>query len=444
MAITSLRNKGYQKKKNKLELEGKKGKQLYDVVDEIVAYLVDERSNLIVQIEKNELDVNEIDRYITDYINKHDIVIEDINTMDEIIKSVKSFIWGYGSINEYIDMLDVTDISIKGENDSWIKERGVRKEIKLPFMTERSVENFCHSISLKTRGNLSQRNAFLVTGDSFTSDKFNLRLNIGIKPVATKPFVIIRKIPKWTIKPDMDKLEGKNMFNREVREYLEDISTVGLNYCVVGQGASGKSTLVNALIELIPEAESKLAIQEVPELSSGKKNWTWLEVVKSTGESDVQYKLEDEAQFGLTMDLDWYIIGESKGGESMAIFDASFTGHKIAFTVHAPNTQLAIDKIVFNMKKSGTDYTDEKLEYLLSTLDTIIFMNKYKVCEITEIEGWDRENNKLKLRPVFEFKITHDDGVDLFGDWIRINESCERVKNKKRVKKIEGEVHDGK
>lgn len=441
MAVISLRDKAYEKSKKKkiTSTEVDKKNSLYEIVDEIVSYLVNEKANLIVEIDRGKVKQSEIDNPIIDYIKRNNIVVEEAESMDIILKEIKSYLWGYGVLNQFIEPVDISDISVKGMGDYWIKIDGKRQNVDLPFPTEKSIENFCHSVALRTRGNLSQRNALLVTGDNYTSENFNLRINIGIKPVTDKPYVLIRKIPKWTIKPNMKKLQSKNMFNDEVGKYLEIMSEVGLNYFICGEGGSGKSTLVNALIELIPEYESKLGIQEIPELSSGQRNWNWLNVVKSTGESDVEYTLEQLATQGLTMDVDRYIIGESKGGESMAIFDASFTGHIIGFTGHAPSSEQGLDKVVFNMKKSGTDYTDDKLKEMLATLDVVIFMEKYKVCEITEIEGWDSEKKKLILRPIFKFEVESDDGYDLFGKWVKLNESCERVQKKIKLKSVSGD-----
>lgn len=441
MGVVSLRAKSYEKakKRKNFSSEVEKKNTLYEYVDEIVSYLVNEKASLIVEIDRGQVQQSEIDNPIVDYIKRNNIVVEEAESMDIILKEVKSYLWGYGVLNQFIEPTDISDISVKGIGDYWIKIDGKREEVDLPFPTEKSIENFCHSVALRTRGNLNQRNALLVTGDKDTSENFNLRINIGIKPVTDKPYVLIRKIPKWTIKPNMEKLQSKNMFNKEVKEYLETMSIVGLNYFVCGEGGSGKSTLVNALIELIPPYESKLGIQEVQELSSGQKNWNWLNVVKATGESDVEYTLEELAQQGLTMDVDRYIIGESKGGESIAIFDASFTGHKIAFTAHAPSSEQAIDKVVFNMKKGDTDYSDEKLKEMLGTLDVIIFMEKYKVCEITEVEGWDSVKKELILRPIFKFEVESDDGYDLFGNWVKLNESCERVQKKVKLKSASGD-----
>lgn len=431
-AVISLRNKSYLKRKEQGE-QGDNEQALYEVIDDVVEYLVTEKADLIREIEREEISQSEINQPISDYIQRKNIVVKEAKELDEIIKAVKDFLWGYGVINEYIEKSNVSDIAIKKLGDYWIKIDGRRKNVDLPLTTEKSIENFCNAVALKNSGNLTQRNAILVTGDSETSKDFNLRINLGIKPVADNSYVLIRKIPKWTIKPSLETLcFEKNMFNEEMYEYIKEIFSLGLNVCVCGEGGSGKSTLINAGIEHIPDHESKLGIQEIPELSSGKGNWIWLNVIKASGESEVEYTLEKLATQGLTMDVDWYIIGESKGGESMGLFDASYTGHKIAFTVHAPNSEMALDKVVFNMKKSGTDYTDEKLKELLSTLDVIIFMDKYKVIELTEIEGYDKENKKMILNPVFEFNTVKDNGYDLFGDWIKKNASCEKIIKKKK------------
>ncbi|WP_026883536.1 ATPase, T2SS/T4P/T4SS family [Clostridium akagii] len=426
MGVISIREKSYEKTKEKAKKIQSNGNTLFEIVDEIVQYLLKEKSKLIIDIQKELIKRKELDDIVAEYIKAKNIVIDGIDSYEKIIDSVNDYLWGYSVINKYIDDdLEVSDIAIKGTNDTWIKKNGIRTKTDIVFPSIQSIINFAYSIAIKNGGNLSKRDAVIVIGDYTSSKYYFLRIDIAISPVnVISPHIIIRKIPKYIIKPDMDKLEYLKMFNSEMKNYLIKAFTKGKNILIVGQGASGKTTLLNAGIEHIPESLSKLGIQEIMELSSGKGNWIWETVVKKSGEGDIEYTLQDLATNGLLIDIDWFLIGESKGAESMALFDATFTGHKVALTAHAPSSKQGIEKVILNMKKSGTDYKREDLLRMLSNLDIVIFTKKFKVCEITECVGYDEKANNLKYNPVFKFNIERDDELGIDGYFEKLNESC--------------------
>jgi pilus assembly protein CpaF len=295
----------------------------------------------------------------------------------------------------------------------------------LSFPTPSSILTFARSIAVKNRSSVTKANALVVFGDNKSSKDFNLRINIGIEPVDNVcPHIVIRKIPKYNIKPSMIKLRELGMFDKQIQDYITQAYKNGLNVGIYGKGASGKSTLLNAAIEEIPEYSSKLCIQEIDELSSGKRNWIWQTVVKKEAEGDIEYDLYRLANNGLLLDIDYYIIGESKGAESMALFEALYTGHAVSFTAHAPSEQKGNDRVVLNMKKSGTDYSTNDLLRMTAEMDVSIFMEDFKVKSISEIERYDDVNNCIVYNRVFKY-----DG----GKFLRLNDSCKKIKEKEAL-----------
>lgn len=427
----SLKSSGYLNIKNEIKIAGGKSMSIYEAVDIIVEDLLHKNAQMIMDIEKGKSHKKILDTEIYKIVEENNLSINEVTEIEEVVKQVHNYLWGYAYVNKYIEDKDVSDIAIKGTEDIWIKRNGVRERADVAFPSIRSVYNFAYNLAVKNGGNLSRHDALAVLTDNNSSEYFNLRINIGIEPVNTNcPHIVIRKIPKYTIKPDMNKLEALHMFSSAVKLYIINAFRRGLNVLIVGQGASGKTTLLNAAIEEIPEYMSKLCIQESTELSSGKGNWIFETVVNKYGESEVEYTLQKLATNGLLLDIDWFIIGESKGAESMGIYDASFTGHKVALTAHAPSSHDGIERLILNMKKSGTDYRREDLLKMLSVMDVVIFMKRFKVFEITEIEGFDEVKKDIIYRPIYKFDVLNETRTGLVGSYRHINESCSRVLEK--------------
>lgn len=430
MAVYSVRDQAYAvANKNHIDTAAVRDEdeELNEVIRTLVNHLLTDKTQLILDIEKGTRKRVELEDAISEYIKKHSITFGRYDSYKSVVTAVYDYIFGYRSIQTYIDRLDVSDISIKGVNDAWIKVNGIRQKIDLNFVNNDDILMFARSVAVKNKAELTKANALVRFSDSKTSKDFNLRINIGIEPVNTVcPHIVIRKIPKAHIKPKMDDLLKLNMFDEPIMNYIIDLYRYSMNVDIYGEGGSGKTTLLNAAIEYIPEINSKLCIQEVEELSSNKGNWIFNSVVKRVGEGNITYDLVRLAENGLVLDIDNFIMGENKDAEAMAIIEAIFTGHATTYTGHAPDEKRGEDRTVFNMKKSGTDLKSEDLLRMLSPMDVSIFMQDFKVAGISEITGFDEDNKRITYNPVFKYEQ---------GKFIRVHESCQRFKDKLALQK---------
>ena len=123
-------------------------------------------------------------------------------------------------------------------------------------------------------------------------------------------------------------------------------------------------------------------------------------IITNSGESKVQYTLQDLARTGLLTDLDYFIIGEIKGGEALYLLNAAYTGHRCWASVHGINSTEAMNKLADYVKYSS-DYTKEEALQMLSSINTVVFMKDFKVQEISEIERWDDVNKKIIYKTVY-------------------------------------------
>ncbi|MBU3173291.1 ATPase, T2SS/T4P/T4SS family [Clostridium estertheticum] len=404
---------------------------IFEIVDEINQFLIQHKKQLIIDIKNGDASQKALDTEIDKYIKTHSLFLESAENYEEILKQVNNYIWGYGPIQEYLDQLNVSDISIKNiKNDSWIKINGVRERIPVEFSNHEKLKEYCYKICIMNGGNLSKVNAKQRLSDSTTLKDFLLRITICIEPINSKsPSIIIRKIPK--VKRTLEELINNDMLDLQQYMYLRETVPAGCNILICGKGASGKTTLENALIEFLPENMSKLMIQESDELTSNKGNWLWQHNVEKQGESDVEYTIQELVTLGMLEDLDFIGISEIKGAESMDLIDAGYTGHIIHTTTHAPSSFEAINKTIINMKKSGTDTRREDLLDILSTvIDVVIFMKNYKIIEITEVAGFDHKTNEIEYNPIFNYNITKDRNGYLDGYWQKIGTSCSKIQKK--------------
>lgn len=395
---------------------------LFQIINQIEQYLINNKSDLIIAIKNGEIPKNNIINEIEKYIRSQNITLNDAESYDEILTQVNNYIFGYGPLQPYLEDLEISDIAIKDiENDVWVKRKGKRERIPIEFLSYEKLKEFCYLICIKNGGNLSKINAKQRLSDTTSLKDFKLRITVCIEPINTKsPSITIRKKPKE--KYMMDDLIKLEMLNNTQFNYFKKVVPAGCNILICGKGASGKTTLEDALIELLPETFSKLMIQESNELDSLKGNWIWQRTVEKQGESDVEYTLQELVTFSMLEDLDFIGIGEVKGPEAMDLIDAGYTGHIIHFTTHASSSRDALNKTIINMKKSGTDIKeDDLMEILTSVVDVIVFLKDFKIMEITEVQGFNHVNKEVEYNTIFKYQK---------GKQQKLGVSCKKVQQK--------------
>ena len=129
----------------------------------------------------------------------------------------------------------------------------------------------------------------------------------------------------------------------------------------------------------------------------------FLHSIEGSNESEVKYTLKELSIAGLTMDVEYFIIGEIKGAEACYLLNASYTGQTCAGTIHANDSENAIDKLVDYALDAGT-YTKSELMRMMTCFKTVVFMKDFKVQKISEVTGVDNSGatSVLKYKTLYE------------------------------------------
>lgn len=403
----------------------------YDkIIDKIIEEFIINRASFVNLVERGIKLRKELNNEILMFLNMKEIYLKD-SEMAELFKRFETYVWGYGVLQELIDDPDISDIKTIDYDNIRIKVKGRRKKSHIKFSSRENFKKYINYIATKNNSMLSEINAIQKFTDTKSSKEFILRINISSEFINSNelPCLIIRKIPKN--KYDLDKLMGLGMFNADIKNYLGEAIKGGLTMFFTGKGASGKTTLMNALIDEIPKDAAGLAIQEAEELFTNKHPDIIFQKVKyAKGEGKIQYTLRDLSINGLLSDIDYFIIGEIKGGEAYDMANAIYTGHVGMASVHGNSAEEAVNKLVHYMKYVSDMKKGELLE-MLSNIDVLVFMKDFKVMQISEVCGYDYEKQNLIFNRVFEYQI---DKVEerYISKFVKINESCEKVLNKKK------------
>lgn len=329
---------------------------------------------------------------VSEYLNRYYPGLSE-NDKKIIINKVIVAVYGNYVLEDLLNDDRISDIKVLAPDKIRVKVNGKRMTSNLHFIDADDYRRFIEGLAI--RNNLDLREPIHVFTDKYTNPNVIMRFNIttpGINSVPY-PYLHIRKIKKD--KYSIDDLIKFQMMDRKTADYLINKAKNGKGLVFTGKGASGKTTLMNVLLDEIPKGNSALIIQESEELFTKVHPDFMFQHVT------LNYTLKELAKNGLLTDLDYFVIGEIKGEEAMYFLNAAATGHRCWCSVHSASSKDAVGKLAdYVMYESK--YDKAQAMYMLKELDTIVFMDHFKVTEISEIVGWDNEKQDLIYRTVYK------------------------------------------
>ena len=347
---------------------------------------------LYIQAQTGDIPISQYMKEVEDYFKRNHPELSQ-KDIDVLCNKIQSAAFGYYILDDLIKDDRISDIKVLNSKTIRVKCNGIRMTSNLTFLNDADYIRFINSLGI--RNGLDLRNiAFHRFTDKVTSDRAILRLNISTPTVNSNglPCLHIRKIQKHKL--TLEDMVRKQCMPREVAEFLKE-RIKDSSGIICGKGGSGKTVLLNALIEDIGHDRSGNVIQETEELHS--ETHPELEFLKLTE----QYDLEALACNGLLTDLDYFIIGEIKGAEALYFLNAADTGHLSWCTLHSPSALKAHDKLADYVMYKGKYNRDEALQ-LLTEIKIVVFMKKFKVEEIAEAVGWDDENHRIIFKMLYK------------------------------------------
>lgn len=342
---------------------------------------------------------------------------------DYVVGLIQKELWGYGLIDGLIHDKSISDIKLYGATNIRVKRNGSREQCNLAFKDEQQFKVFVTKLLERNKINLGTANAIQTFTDSSQMD-FILRITIisGLLVEGGLPIVAIRKIPKdkytlhtlgevgmfndqlYRAKEKQKRERNQKAFLNEESEFnrvLNDmIHSKGILF--TGKGASGKTTLMNAMIGEIPHNESVMICQENAELFDLEHPDLFAShVITNAGDSKISYVLGDLTRAALLVDLDRVIVGEVKeGSEAAGLSKASMTGHKCWTSVHGESCEMAVDKMADYISQATGYSTTDALKQLQG-FEYVVHLRNFHVDEIIRIDGWDTKQEVLLYQTVY-------------------------------------------
>jgi pilus assembly protein CpaF len=230
------------------------------------------------------------------------------------------------------------------------------------------------------------------------------RANIVVFPIAVDgPIITIRKAKVDML--DLRNLVQADFVNEKLLYFLNVCVASRVNLIVSGGTSTGKTTLLNALIGLIPSHERLVVIEDTLELNIKQVNVARLEAgVESTYDEGIETK--KLVRNALRMRPDRIIVGECRGGEAWDILQAMNSGHEGSMTAIHANTSIdALRKMEALVLVEDSRLSAELVrEHLAGILKVIVQIERdpnghRHVSEVVEVIGL--EGGEIQVQSIF-------------------------------------------
>jgi pilus assembly protein CpaF len=229
-------------------------------------------------------------------------------------------------------------------------------------------------------------------------------LHPAIVPPGRNPAVNIRLFEQTPVRPEW--LLAMQLASKEVFDFLRRVVRDGGRILISGGTRTGKTTLLSALCNYLPEDWRIVKIEDPQEIWIDRPTVQSIEARPVAVGTEVRpYTLADGVDDAMRLSPDYLIVGEVRDGRAaLALFRAMMTGHSGMCTFHADRPDQAIERLATVMGADAGVGRNDALDMIASSIDVIVQLG---ICDevrrIVSVENLVRDGKRGEIRtePVF-------------------------------------------
>jgi pilus assembly protein CpaF len=282
---------------------------------------------------------------------------------------------GNGPISSYLEDDQINEIIILSYDLVWIEKNGKLEKADDHFLSpltyQQFVERLCQNSGLKLDLEYPCANG--------SYNGFRIQI-VGENLTQGSNLICLRKHPKspWTL----DKLFQNHWCQDFQLEIIKKIIYLKKNFLVVGGTSTGKTSFLNACLNLLSENERVVLIEDTSELNI--PNQVSNKLITRFDAQNILPNIDQSELIRQSLRLrpDRLVVGEVRGGEAKDLLMALSTGHEGSFgSLHANSAAQALIRLEMLVQLGAPNWGLHAIRNLISlSLDYVFVLEKKPGC----------------------------------------------------------------
>jgi len=324
---------------------------------------------------------------------------------EQIVQRVVDEAVNFGPIEPLLNDVTISEVMVNAPDEVYFERDGIIYVSPYRFRDNAHIMRIVERIIAPLGRRVDESSPYV---DARLPD--GSRVNVVIPPLVPKsPVLTVRKF-----RPDkfnVADLVRIGTMNEEMGDFFRACVQQRLNILISGGTGTGKTTLLNAVSEFIPNRERVVTIEDPIEMKLQQAHVISMEARPSNIEGKNEVTQRDLVRNALRMRPDRIIIGEVRGSEAFDMLQAMNTGHEGSLTtVHANSPRDALARIENMVLMAGFDLPVRAIrEQVASALHLVVQIARYpdgkrRVSNVSEITGL--ESGIITMQELYKFEQT--------------------------------------
>ncbi len=243
-------------------------------------------------------------------------------------------------IGPLLDDESVSEIMVNGFDEVFVERHGKLQRTDARFDDDNALMSAIHNVAQWVGREIDERHPVL---DARLPNGY--RVHAVIPPSArTGIYLTIRKFTSEVL--TLEDLIAFGGLSEETREFLELCVLLRKNIMISGGTGTGKTVLLGAISQAIPEQERIVVIEDTSELRLIQDHCLYLEAQHADRRGHGALGVRQLFVNSLRMRPDRIIVGEVRGGEALDLVQSMISGHSGSLsTIHANTARDALIRL---------------------------------------------------------------------------------------------------
>jgi archaeal flagellar protein FlaI len=337
----------------------------------------------------------------------------DGNTLGKFHYYITRDFLGFGKIDGIMRDENIEDVSCDGINSPVFVWH--RKYESIPsnvvFPTAAELENFVFKLAYLCGRHISIAQPIL---DGTLTDGSRAQVTYGTEVTPKGSTFTIRKFKKSPL--TITDLIIYKALSSEIAAYYWFLIENRHSVLIGGDIGGGKTSMLNAISLFIRPTLKIVSIEDTQEIRLPHKNWEMMVTRQglgsgsgAVGENGIgSISMFDLLRAALRQRPDFIIVGEIRGEEAYALFQAMATGHLGLTTIHAEHVQ----GVLHRLTTKPMDIPKTQVENLnaISIVRRLVVNNisLRRTISVSEMVGWDKEKADFQIQEIFRWDTEKD------------------------------------